>query len=162
MFATEIKWGQVLFNDQYFVQSCSVFEEVFRGHLLSTGYPGKQRPPRSQTDHFRVPKTPTFNLGLMQKPWGNSEMAYNKDFRGSQRQFSENICSEDDLRSRIFGTLVVKFLACLLLLSLRNADVFPVIASLPPKMVFGATTGNTSALHRLASPKIFEMNWKMV
>ena len=70
MFATEIKWGQVLFNDQYFVQSFSVFEEVFRGHLLSTGYPGSQRPPWSQTDHFRVPKTPTFNLGLMQEPWG--------------------------------------------------------------------------------------------
>ena len=27
--------------------------------------------------------------------------------------FQENICSEDDLRSRIFGTFVVKFLACL-------------------------------------------------
>ena len=25
----------------------------------------------------------------------------------------ENICSKDDLRSRIFGTFVVKFLACL-------------------------------------------------
>ena len=31
--------------------------------------------------------------------------------RGTQRQFSENICSENDLRSRIFGTFVVKFLA---------------------------------------------------
>ena len=31
--------------------------------------------------------------------------------RGTQRQFLKNICSEDDLRSRIFGTLVVKFLA---------------------------------------------------
>ena len=32
--------------------------------------------------------------------------------RGTQRQFSENICSEDDLRSRILGTFVaVKFLA---------------------------------------------------
>ena len=30
--------------------------------------------------------------------------------RGTQRQFSENISSEDDLRSRIFGTFVVKFL----------------------------------------------------
>ena len=29
-------------------------------------------------------------------------------FRGIQRQFSENICSEDDLRSRIFGTFVAK------------------------------------------------------
>ena len=32
---------------------------------------------------------------------------------GTQRQFSENICSEDDLRSRIFRTFVVNFLACL-------------------------------------------------
>ena len=29
---------------------------------------------------------------------------------GTQRQFLENICSEDDLRSRIFGTFVVNFL----------------------------------------------------
>ena len=35
--------------------------------------------------------------------------------RGTQRQFLENICSEDDLRSRIFGTFVVKFLAVPLL-----------------------------------------------
>ena len=27
-------------------------------------------------------------------------------YRGTQRQFSENICSEDDLRFRIFGTFV--------------------------------------------------------
>ena len=26
--------------------------------------------------------------------------------RGTQRQFFENICSEDDLRSKIFGTFV--------------------------------------------------------
>ena len=30
--------------------------------------------------------------------------------------FRKNICSEDDFRSRIFGTFVVKFLACLPLL----------------------------------------------
>ena len=40
--------------------------------------------------------------------------------QGTQRQFSENICSEDDLRSRIFGTFVVKFLACLPLLGFSN------------------------------------------
>ena len=40
--------------------------------------------------------------------------------RGTQRQFSENICSEDDLRSRIFGTFFVKFLACLPLLGFSN------------------------------------------
>ena len=34
--------------------------------------------------------------------------------------FLENICSEDDLRSRIFGTFVVKFLACLTLLGFSN------------------------------------------
>ena len=36
--------------------------------------------------------------------------------RGTQRQFSENICSEEDLRSRIFGKCVVKSPACLPLL----------------------------------------------
>ena len=34
------------------------------------------------------------------------------NFRGTQRQFSKNICSEDDLRFRIFGTFLVKFLTC--------------------------------------------------
>ena len=34
--------------------------------------------------------------------------------------FRENICSEDDLRTRIFGTFVVKFLACLPLLRFSN------------------------------------------
>ena len=40
--------------------------------------------------------------------------------QGPQLQFSANICSEDDLRSRIFGTFVVKFLACLSLLGFSN------------------------------------------
>ena len=34
--------------------------------------------------------------------------------------FRENICSEDDLRTRIFGTFVAKFLACLPLLGFSN------------------------------------------
>ena len=37
-------------------------------------------------------------------------MTINSD-RGTQRQFWENICSEDDLQSRIFGTLIV--ISCL-------------------------------------------------
>ena len=41
-------------------------------------------------------------------------------YRGTQRQFSKNICSEGDLRSRIFGTFVVKFLACLPVLGFSN------------------------------------------
>ena len=40
--------------------------------------------------------------------------------RDTQRQFSENIRSEDDLRPRIFGTFVVKFLAFLPLLGFPN------------------------------------------
>ena len=35
-------------------------------------------------------------------------------------QFSENNCSEDDLRSRIFGTVAVTFLASLPLLGLSK------------------------------------------
>ena len=34
--------------------------------------------------------------------------------------FRKNICSGDDLRSRIFGTFVLKFLACLPLLGFSN------------------------------------------
>ena len=41
-------------------------------------------------------------------------------FRGTQRQFLQNICSEGDLKSRIFGTFVVKCLACLPLLGFSN------------------------------------------
>ena len=48
---------------------------------------------------------------------GRNEML---SVRSTQRQFSENISSEDDLRSRIFGTFVVKSLACLPLLGFLN------------------------------------------
>ena len=34
--------------------------------------------------------------------------------------FRKNICAEDDLRSRIFGAFVVKFLACLPVLGFSN------------------------------------------
>ena len=40
--------------------------------------------------------------------------------RGTQRHISENICSEDDLRSRILGTFVVRFRACLPVLGFSN------------------------------------------
>ena len=43
------------------------------------------------------------------------------DYSGAPNgNFRENICSEDDLRSRIFGAFVVKFLACLPLLGFSN------------------------------------------
>ena len=59
----------------------------------------------------------SFNVILIKGP--ELVEAGSKD-RGTQRQFSENICSEDDMRSRIFGTFVVKFLACLALLGFSN------------------------------------------
>ena len=37
-------------------------------------------------------------------------LVVSRQIRGTQRQFLENICSEDDLRTRIFGTVVAKFL----------------------------------------------------
>ena len=51
---------------------------------------------------------------------GDFLVSYWPIFRGTQRQFSENICSEDDLRSRIFRTFVAKFLAGLPLLEFSN------------------------------------------
>ena len=40
--------------------------------------------------------------------------------RSTQREFLENICLEEELRSKIFGTFVVKFLACLPILEFSN------------------------------------------
>ena len=40
--------------------------------------------------------------------------------RAPNGNFRENICSEDGLRTRIFGAFVVKFLACLPLLGFSN------------------------------------------
>ena len=58
------------------------------------------------------------------------------EFRGTQRQFSENICSEDDLKSRIFGTLVVKFLACLSLLrTSKKWYNYPFLTDFYPKEI---------------------------
>ena len=41
---------------------------------------------------------------------------------GHPTSISENICSEDDLRSTIFGTVVVKFLACPPVLGFSNIE----------------------------------------
>ena len=49
-----------------------------------------------------------------------ADTVYHVHIRGTQCQFLENICSEDDLRSRIFETFVVKFPACLPLLGFSN------------------------------------------
>ena len=69
-------------------------------------------------------------LHLEQKALGSAQLtnsilaccseAVTRKHRGTQRQSSENNCSEDDLRSRIFGTFIAKFLACLPLLGFSN------------------------------------------
>ena len=57
------------------------------------------------------PKTATHNTKT-NKP--ETENLTRKKHRDTQRQFSENICSDDDLRSRIFGKFLEYFLlACL-------------------------------------------------
>ena len=61
---------------------------------------------------------PVLKLVCLQLPF--DMFVYGMIFRGTQRQFSENICSEDDFRSRIFGTFVVKFLASLLVQGFSN------------------------------------------
>ena len=46
---------------------------------------------------------------------------YHVNYSGAPNgNFRENICSEDNLRTRIFVTFVVKFLACLPLLRFLN------------------------------------------
>ena len=57
-------------------------------------------------------KTPS-EIADKMSPIVMGRMARKLQHRGTQRQFLGNICSEDDLRSRIFGTFVVKFIACL-------------------------------------------------
>ena len=55
-------------------------------------------------------------ITVVQRTVEKQQLQRRLSVRGTQRQFSENICSEDDLRSRIFGTFFVKFLASLPLL----------------------------------------------
>ena len=49
-----------------------------------------------------------------------SSVFTSEDSGAPNDNFWKNICSEDDLRSRIFGTFVVKFLACLPLLGFSD------------------------------------------
>ena len=58
-------------------------------------------------------------------------------FRGTQRHFLENMSSEGAWRSGIFGTFVVKFLACLLLLAF----------SIPPRPQNGIIAHFNEFLH---------------
>ena len=71
------------------------------------------RPPKSvQEEDSLLVCSPSLKVHSM-KTSGPLTGAPNDNFR-------KNICSEDDLRSTIFGTFVVKFLAFLLLLGFSN------------------------------------------
>ena len=78
-------------------------------------------------------KFPCMYLSLLPKEHGNFRVLYPlckpgnllhifsyRMVRDTQRHISENICSGDDLRSRILGTFVVRFRACLPLLGFSN------------------------------------------
>ena len=66
---------------------------------------------------WALPFSPKFRKSWFEIKWnGPSLFVPTGIFSGTQRRFSENTCSEDDLRSGIFGTFVAKFIACLPLL----------------------------------------------
>ena len=111
------------FSDFFFLRKGAAVHGLFQAHefflitpilfILSKVNAPKQHFRWSQLRNRKNKKNyPNFSISKVQR-----------NHRGTQRQFSENICSEDDLRSRIFGTLVVKFLACLLLL-VRSPRIF--------------------------------------
>ena len=64
----------------------------------------RKYPPMPSEFHNREPPLPFGNP--KSRPWYGMDIFWN-------HPFWENICSEDDLRSRIFRTFVAKFLACL-------------------------------------------------
>ena len=61
-----------------------------------------------------------FNLNIFDSLYRNANFLPVNSTGAPNDNFRKNICSEDDLRSRIFGTFIVKFLACLPLLGFSN------------------------------------------
>ena len=121
-------------NTTFNIQLCSVTSKIakkqngnnfrdFRSHrkkkcfqsstLLKQKFLGIKAP--SVSSHIIGPWIGQVKLPIPKRPQDRRT-----DFRGTQSQFSENICSEDDLRSRIFRTFDVRFLAFLPLLGFSN------------------------------------------
>ena len=74
-----------------------------------------------KTGQGHFPFSPKFRKFWFEIKWNRPFLFFQTGiFRGTQRQFSENICSEDDLRSRTFRTFVVKFIACRPLLGFKD------------------------------------------
>ena len=97
----------VLLSRNLSVKELSLQGFVFKGRYLSL----------KSMDHYNMSQT----IGtLLQSSRVTSSPYIKLKIRGTQRQYSENICSEDDLRSRIFGTFVVKFITCLPVLGFPN------------------------------------------
>ena len=60
------------------------------------------------------------SIGVKRIHLGVYHFGQNQRSEAPNDNFRKNICSEDDLRSRIFETFVVKFFACLPLLGFSN------------------------------------------
>ena len=97
-------------NGVFFTRKLRKFEAI----LLYKG--------RGQFSYYSLtlPKASEGEKGQPQ-PLCPSETSQQTGLTGAPNgNFRENICSEDDLRSRIFGAFVVTFLACLPLLGFSN------------------------------------------
>ena len=68
----------------------------------------------SSTCHIILQTVPVCN------PYAQINLLSGKGTGAPNDNFRKNICLEDDFRSRIFGSFVVKFLACLPLLGFSN------------------------------------------
>ena len=75
---------------------------------------------RAYSDLFRITNPCYLRIQFSRQTPGTSVFLDSNASGAPNDNFRKNICSEDDLRSRIFGTFVVKFLACLPLLGFSD------------------------------------------
>ena len=100
-------WSERFSSDFQLFRSClkDTYIYPFNAGLTSTGLP------LWEIVIFEIPQVSWYKVPVALSPFYSG--ALNSNFR-------ENICWEDDLRSRIFGAFVVKFLAFLPLLGFSN------------------------------------------
>ena len=97
---TILNVSTVQFNDIWHLVWLYLSKPVLGGHPVLSG-------------HYSIPQGCPLNTGF-------TVLGFVWENRAPNDNFRKNICSEDDLRSRIFGTFVVKFIACLPLLGFSN------------------------------------------
>ena len=108
-----IPFGQhVQHHDQFGHQTC--FRCVVIRHFsCGQAFDNEKADPQWKFTSFLVV------FGFLQGP-NHTYSGDGHDTGAPNGNFREYICSEDDLRSRIFGAFVVTFLACLPLLGFSN------------------------------------------